>query len=80
MYFSQLGHLEGVPQSYLGDLGSPWLLTTYPSPGMILQVPFFNSTLTPMTSLQISILGCPRSVSNSLVSGLFHPIYPMAHL
>ena len=28
------GHLEGVPQ----PLQSPWLLTTYPSHGMILQV------------------------------------------
>ena len=26
---SHLGHLEGVPQPQLGDLRSPWLLTTY---------------------------------------------------
>ncbi len=31
------GHLEGVPQPYLGDLRSPWLLKLT-SPGMILQV------------------------------------------
>ena len=31
--------MEGVPQPYLGDLGSPWLITTYVRPGMILQVP-----------------------------------------
>ena len=30
-----IGHLEGVPEP---DLRSPWLSTTYPSPGMILQV------------------------------------------
>ena len=35
-----LEDLEGE-QPYLGDLRSPWLLTTYPSPGMILQVVFF---------------------------------------
>ena len=34
-----------VPQPYLGDLRSPWLLTTYPSPGMILQVLHFESHL-----------------------------------
>ena len=26
----EFGHLEGVPQPSLGDLRSPWLLTTYP--------------------------------------------------
>ena len=31
------GHLEGVPQTYLGELQSPWLLTTL-LVGMILQV------------------------------------------
>ena len=29
---------RGPATRSLGDLGSPWLLTTYPSPGMILQV------------------------------------------
>ena len=28
-FISHLGHLEGVPQPYWGDLGSPWLLTIY---------------------------------------------------
>ena len=35
-FTSYLGHLEGVPQPYLGDLRSPWLLTTYYINGMIL--------------------------------------------
>ena len=30
--------MEGVPQPYLADLQSPWLLTAEPSPGMIHQV------------------------------------------
>ena len=29
MYRPWNGHLEGVPQPHLGDLRSPWLLTTY---------------------------------------------------
>ena len=36
IYTPFLGHLEG-DQRYSWDLGSPWVLTTYPSPGMILQ-------------------------------------------
>ena len=30
-FISDLCHLDGVPQPYLGDLQSPWLLTTCPS-------------------------------------------------
>ena len=30
-FISYLAHLEGVPQPYLADLRSPWLLTTYTS-------------------------------------------------
>ena len=31
LFRSHLSHLEGVPQPYLGDFRSPWLLTTYKS-------------------------------------------------
>ena len=41
-----------VPQPYLGDLRSPWLLTTYPSPGMILQVLHFESHLGKTSAFQ----------------------------
>ena len=54
----KFGHLE-VEQPHLGDLGSPWLLTTYPSPGMILQVGVIVELYSKLRSL-----GGPRSRFN----------------
>ena len=58
------GHLEGAPQPYLGDFRSPWLLTTYPSPGMILQV-------------LGGMMGIMGAITHNLhlLSGLFHPYF-----
>ena len=51
-FISHLGHLEGVPQPYLGDLRSPWLLTTYPNWEPILQVGFWFPMFHEVAALQ----------------------------
>ena len=56
--------MEGVPQPHLGDLRSARLLTTYPSPGMILQVRF------PLQNHHIYSFGNPPQVGRAM--GLFN--------
>ena len=53
----EFGHLEGVPQP-LGELQSPWLLTTYIHWDPILQVPLSEITLESLGLVIIIGDGC----------------------